>query len=292
MQNNKSEEKTTTSQEASHELISPVIKRLLEDFSNQQKQFMLDDQLRYEKLMANLGGIEEVLQDFSELQPKNDELIMSKMRKIEYYSNLPDKKMIKIVKFPLGANAYFGQRKGFPIKGLDDLFNEDNDDFHCFCFTENEKRFLYYDPMNDYETVWNELDRQIREEKELIRTIRSEKERETNRIRNEAREKERIRQVELAKVETLRQEMLLKERERQRIEKEKEYWELRREALRIHKQQNSGFLSFFKPTKIFRNANCYRCQSFLFSSTHAECAACGWIVCTCGACGCRYMKGT
>ena len=42
-----------------------------------------------------------------------------------------------------------------------------------------------------------------------------------------------------------------------------------------------------------RNTHCFRCKTHLESGSHFECSACGWLVCTCGACGCgsTYNKG-
>lgn len=37
-----------------------------------------------------------------------------------------------------------------------------------------------------------------------------------------------------------------------------------------------------------RSTHCYNCQAHLDSSSHLKCSACGWLVCTCGACGCSY----
>lgn len=38
-----------------------------------------------------------------------------------------------------------------------------------------------------------------------------------------------------------------------------------------------------------RITHCYHCKSPLDNAMDAECVACGWIVCTCGACGCGYQ---
>ena len=37
-----------------------------------------------------------------------------------------------------------------------------------------------------------------------------------------------------------------------------------------------------------RSTHCYNCQVHLDSNSHLECSTCGWLVCTCGACGCCY----
>ncbi len=39
-----------------------------------------------------------------------------------------------------------------------------------------------------------------------------------------------------------------------------------------------------------RVTQCYHCQEGLDNSIQAECGNCGWIVCSCGACGCGYSK--
>ena len=37
-----------------------------------------------------------------------------------------------------------------------------------------------------------------------------------------------------------------------------------------------------------RISNCYACKKPLDNLKEIECNRCGWIVCSCGACGCRY----
>lgn len=41
------------------------------------------------------------------------------------------------------------------------------------------------------------------------------------------------------------------------------------------------------PTKQ-REAHCYNCKAQLSTKVDIECCRCGWMVCTCGACGCGY----
>lgn len=41
----------------------------------------------------------------------------------------------------------------------------------------------------------------------------------------------------------------------------------------------------------FRETHCYNCKGHLSSTSHLMCADCGWLVCTCGACGCGYGGG-
>jgi hypothetical protein len=39
-----------------------------------------------------------------------------------------------------------------------------------------------------------------------------------------------------------------------------------------------------------REATCFRCHLDLSSSDDSVCADCGWLRCTCGACGCNYAR--
>lgn len=39
-----------------------------------------------------------------------------------------------------------------------------------------------------------------------------------------------------------------------------------------------------------RATHCYSCQCSLDSSINLECGTCGWILCTCGACGCGWSR--
>lgn len=39
-----------------------------------------------------------------------------------------------------------------------------------------------------------------------------------------------------------------------------------------------------------REPHCYSCHAHLDSHSYLECSGCGWLVCTCGACGCSYGK--
>jgi hypothetical protein len=40
--------------------------------------------------------------------------------------------------------------------------------------------------------------------------------------------------------------------------------------------------------RVHRVTHCYNCKHHLDNAVELECAACGWIVCRCGACGCGY----
>ncbi len=37
-----------------------------------------------------------------------------------------------------------------------------------------------------------------------------------------------------------------------------------------------------------RTTHCYNCKKPLDNSVDVECNSCGWIICSCGACGCGY----
>lgn len=39
-----------------------------------------------------------------------------------------------------------------------------------------------------------------------------------------------------------------------------------------------------------RVTHCYACKDHLDNSVDIECVTCGWILCTCGACGCGYAR--
>jgi hypothetical protein len=44
-----------------------------------------------------------------------------------------------------------------------------------------------------------------------------------------------------------------------------------------------------EPTQPRRITHCYQCRRPLDSEVDLECAACAWILCSCGACGCGYQ---
>lgn len=52
------------------------------------------------------------------------------------------------------------------------------------------------------------------------------------------------------------------------------------------------FKAIFGPGKPIkrRMANCYRCRSLISTERFGNCRECGWILCSCGACGCTYLK--
>ena len=39
-----------------------------------------------------------------------------------------------------------------------------------------------------------------------------------------------------------------------------------------------------------RHTHCYKCKQDINSIDFSICKKCGWILCTCGACGCNYDK--
>ena len=73
-------------------------------------------------------------------------------------------------------------------------------------------------------------------------------------------------------------------------ERNRKFREKRNQAYEIHKKQHSGLFSFFTNPPKLRTTHCYRCQEYLFSSTHRECSKCKWLICDCGACGCGFIK--
>ena len=44
-------------------------------------------------------------------------------------------------------------------------------------------------------------------------------------------------------------------------------------------------------SKEFRATGCYNCGEFINNADLLECRRCGWIICTCGACGCAVGRG-
>lgn len=61
------------------------------------------------------------------------------------------------------------------------------------------------------------------------------------------------------------------------------------EFLRQHRK--SGTMVRAQPTDDpgrRRITHCYSCQRHLDSNADWECSACGWMLCSCGACGCGY----
>jgi len=45
-----------------------------------------------------------------------------------------------------------------------------------------------------------------------------------------------------------------------------------------------------RKTKLQRVTHCYNCKGHLDNNSDLECLECGWIICTCGACGCGYEE--
>ena len=61
---------------------------------------------------------------------------------------------------------------------------------------------------------------------------------------------------------------------------------LRREALGL---ERANLLQSTR--RQHRVTHCYACMERLESGFFLECGSCGWLVCTCGACGCGYAAG-
>lgn len=43
-----------------------------------------------------------------------------------------------------------------------------------------------------------------------------------------------------------------------------------------------------KSNNNYRNTQCFSCKSHINTESYKKCLDCGWIVCSCGACGCFY----
>ena len=43
-------------------------------------------------------------------------------------------------------------------------------------------------------------------------------------------------------------------------------------------------------TKKHRSSHCYSCGGSVDSDCNLECNTCNWLICSCGACGCGYMR--
>ena len=56
-------------------------------------------------------------------------------------------------------------------------------------------------------------------------------------------------------------------------------------------ESGKQYLGVRPARKVKRNrvARCYACKSTLDNSINMECSSCGWILCSCGACGCGYV---
>lgn len=61
--------------------------------------------------------------------------------------------------------------------------------------------------------------------------------------------------------------------------------EKHRESLKVLNKKYWGTRDTYKK---YRDTYCYSCKSNLDSELFKECCGCGWIICSCGACGCAY----
>ncbi len=69
--------------------------------------------------------------------------------------------------------------------------------------------------------------------------------------------------------------------------------EKKRQAIQKHKEfiEKLGFdYQGVQPleAKHRRITHCYGCKADLDSKINIQCASCGWLICSCGACGCGY----
>ncbi|OMD87527.1 MULTISPECIES: hypothetical protein [Paenibacillus] len=60
---------------------------------------------------------------------------------------------------------------------------------------------------------------------------------------------------------------------------------MRIESEKLRKERERDVLLNRKP--YVREANCWKCRAYLTSKTHLKCYGCGWLKCSCGACGCN-----
>ena len=116
------------------------------------------------------------------------------------------------------------------------------------------------------------------------------------RTKDDAIEFEALKTETEHRLETIRQENL-----RVELEKQKEHLKLMLEkkqlqAIENHQNflKNKGLqyhgVAARNVNKFHRVTHCYSCKDSLDNEIDSECAACRWIICECGACGCGYSR--
>jgi hypothetical protein len=60
---------------------------------------------------------------------------------------------------------------------------------------------------------------------------------------------------------------------------------MRIESEKLRKERERDIL--LNRSQYVREANCWKCRAYLTSKTHLKCYGCGWLKCSCGACGCN-----
>ena len=84
--------------------------------------------------------------------------------------------------------------------------------------------------------------------------------------------------------------------EQERLRAIAEFAEKKRQVLLRHQQfvERRGIsykgVSAINRGKVRRVTHCYLCKAPLDNAYDAECVACSWIVCNCGACGCGWER--
>ncbi len=84
---------------------------------------------------------------------------------------------------------------------------------------------------------------------------------------------------------------LAEEREYVRGRLEREESEYVRRLEREESEYVRGCLEreFANTGRLHRTPPCWHCHQGLDNATDVECATCGWIICSCGACGCGRL---
>lgn len=93
-----------------------------------------------------------------------------------------------------------------------------------------------------------------------------------------------LRQLELARTKSDR--LQEEDRQREAVLEEKRKQTIDRHRARITDMGREYRGAIIEKGKVIRNAHCWSCKSQLSNASDVECASCGWIVCSCGACGC------
>ena len=96
-----------------------------------------------------------------------------------------------------------------------------------------------------------------------------------------------LRQLELARIKTDRLQEEARQREAVIEEKRKQTIDRHRARITDIGREYRG--TTIEKGKVIRNAHCWSCKNSLSNANDVECASCGWIVCSCGVCGCGKL---
>lgn len=80
------------------------------------------------------------------------------------------------------------------------------------------------------------------------------------------------------------------EEERRKADAERLAMERHRQRLQVLGKENMGVLTSGGSVARNRQTHCYNCKETLNGSIDLQCAACSWMLCECGACGCGYSR--